>query len=261
MKATLIIAYYKNLAFLDLILQSLGFQSEKDFEVIIAEDDNVSATKEFLNTQRKKYSFAIHHISQDNNGFRKNKILNLAIQLSESNYLIFIDGDCVLHQHFIKEHLLNASHQHALIGRRLMLSKSLTHKALKENRTTLFSLQNFIFYKCKLIENGLYLPFIKTKKNKGIIGCNWSAYKKNILAVNGFDEDYIQAGVGEDVDIEWRLRENGLHFKSIKFKAIQYHLHHKLNYTSDAFNIDLLKKKQKLGNIFCVNGIKKPELI
>jgi hypothetical protein len=65
------------------------------------------------------------------------------------------------------------------------------------------------------------------------------------------------AGVGEDVDIEWRMKESGIKFKSLKFKAIQYHLNHSLNYTSDAENIDLLIEKKGLGQIICLNGILK----
>ena len=257
MKATLIIAYYKNLPFLDLILQSLALQSEKDFDVIIAEDDNDSSTIDFLDSQREKYAFLINHISQENIGFRKNRILNLAIQLADTKYLIFIDGDCVVHKHFINQHIINAKENYCLIGRRLMLSKSFTEKALTKNTIKHFNLLNFITHKCKLIENSLYLPFLNAQRKNGIMGCNWSVAKKHFFDVNGFDEDYIEAGIGEDVDIEWRLRESGVQFKSVKFKAIQYHLHHKLNYTSDAFNIQVLKDKQKLGNIVCLNGITK----
>ena len=103
----------------------------------------------------------------------------------------------------------------------------------------------------------MYLPFISTKKDYGILGCHWSAHKEDLLAINGYDEDYVLAGIGEDVDIEWRMKESGIKFKSLKFKAIQYHLHHALNYTSDAENIALLKEKKKLGHIVCLNGILK----
>lgn len=255
MKTTIIIAYYKRLPFLDLILQSLANQSEQDFEVVIAEDDNDVSTLEFLKKQRTKYSFPIEHVSHENAGFRKNRILNKAILKAKSDYLIFVDGDCVLHKHFVKEHLKNISEKMALFGRRLMLSEKLTNKSLKENTLKHLTFFNFITTKCKILEAGIYLPFISTKKNYGILGCHWSAHKEDLMAINGYDEDYILAGIGEDVDIEWRMKESGIKFKSLKFKAIQYHLNHALNYTSDAENIELLKEKKKLGHIVCLNGI------
>lgn len=255
MKASIIIAYYKRIPFLDLILQSIALQSEQSFEVIIAEDDNDVATLEFLDGQRKKYNFPIEHVSHENTGFRKNRILNKAIVQAKTDYIIFIDGDCVLHKHFVKETLKNRSEKTALFGRRLMLSEKLTNLSLKENTLKHLSLLNFISTKCKILEAGLYLPFISTKKDYGILGCHWSAYKEDLLAINGYDEDYILAGIGEDVDIEWRMKESGIKFKSLKFKAIQYHLHHALNYTTDAENIEFLKEKKKLGHIFCLNGI------
>jgi len=36
-------------------------------------------------------------------------------------------------------------------------------------------------------------------KQRGIIGCNMAFWREDILAVNGFDEDYTGWGTGEDV--------------------------------------------------------------
>ncbi len=57
----------------------MALESEKDFEVIIAEDNNADETIEFLKNQREKYTFPIEHVSHENTGFRKNSILNKAI--------------------------------------------------------------------------------------------------------------------------------------------------------------------------------------
>jgi len=37
--------------------------------------------------------------------------------------------------------------------------------------------------------------------------------------------------VGEDVDLEWPLTAIGLKFNSIRFEALEFHLHHKENYS------------------------------
>jgi glycosyltransferase involved in cell wall biosynthesis len=46
---SLIITVYKRIDFLELILQSLDKQTFKNFEVIIAEDNNDPRTVEFIN--------------------------------------------------------------------------------------------------------------------------------------------------------------------------------------------------------------------
>lgn len=116
-----------------------------------------------------------------------------------------------------------------------------------------------LLYGGKSIGAGLYLPFKINidKQYRKILGCNWGIMKKNILAVNGFDEDYNRAGVGEDFDIDWRLKEKGFKVRSMKGKAIVFHMFHKSNYnTSDTEYVEkLMAEKKILGNSFCVNGI------
>lgn len=257
MKASVIVTLYKNLPFLDLILQSLALQTEKNFELIVAEDDNAPETLVFLEKESRKYKFSISHCSQENDGFRKNKILNQAVLKAKADYLILIDGDCVLHPKFIAEHLKAAKPKQTIIGRRLMLSESLTNLALKENSIAKFTLFNFIRFGCKKLECALYLPFLNSKRTDGIWGCNWSVNKAQILAINGFDEDYVKAGVGEDTDVEWRLRESGSSFSAVKFKAVQYHLYHKANYSDIEVNhnFNILKNKKKENHIVCRNGL------
>jgi len=50
--------------------------------------------------------------------------------------------------------------------------------------------------------------------------------KKAIIAINGFDEDYILPAIGEDIDLSWRFIQAGFKHKSVRNMAVQYHLHH-----------------------------------
>ena len=95
MRATLIISVYKNVPFLKTVLDTLHYQTVKDFEIIISEDGEDEAMKNFI----KQYPFEqkYKHITQKDEGWRKNTCLNNAIKASQEDWLIFIDGDCVLH--------------------------------------------------------------------------------------------------------------------------------------------------------------------
>jgi len=96
-------------------------------------------------------------------------------------------------------------------------------------------------------------------KKRNLLGCNWGILRKHLLEVNGFDEDYAHAGVGEDVDIEWRLTASGIKKYSMKNKAILYHLYHERIYSEDGVknNYKLLEQKKQMNEIKCKNGIQK----
>ena len=256
---SLIISFYKRLDFLELILLSLDKQSYRNFEIIIAEDVNDPMTVGFLSRVRRLHKYNILHVSHEDNGFRKTRILNMAVKSANGEKIVFIDGDCIPHCHFLKEYNKAINNSVFCYGRRVFLSRKHTDILLKEMSVKKVNTFLAFIYGGKSTGAGLYMPFKKNidKQHRRILGCNWGIVKKNILAVNGFDEDYNRAGVGEDFDIDWRLKKVGLKVRSMKGKAIIFHLFHKANYNpSDTEYVEkLLAEKRLRGNSFCVNGI------
>jgi glycosyltransferase involved in cell wall biosynthesis len=258
---SLIISFYKRLDFLELILQSIEKQSYKNFEVIIAEDNNDPQTVEFIEKARHLYHFYIIHLAQKDIGFRKTRILNKAVIAARGEKLVFIDGDCILHRHFLKEYSKAITETHFCYGRRVFCSKKHTDILLKSGSIENCNILQIFIRGGRCIREGLYLPFKfdTSKQHRRILGCNWGIMKKNILTVNGFDEDYTRAGVGEDFDIDWRLKKLGYEVRSMKGKAIVFHLHHESNYSpSDTEFVEKLMAEKKIaGHSFCLNGINK----
>jgi GT2 family glycosyltransferase len=80
-----------------------------------------------------------------------------------------------------------------------------------------------------------------------------------LKTINGFDEDYENAGYGEDCDIEWRFQKAGFEFKNLKFHVIQYHLYHERPDREDetAISREKLNAKKAIGKIACANGLDK----
>jgi len=255
---SLIIPFYKKIDFLKLIFKNIDRQSFKNFEVIIAEDDNSLETVELIKKQRKKSFYNIQHIFQNDNGFRKAKIMNNAILKANGSFITFVDGDCIPHKHFLKEYYKNKEFGYALFGRRVMISEKLSNILIDKKSTKKLNIFNLIISKSKRIEDGLYLPFrTYSEGHRGLYGNNWGTLKKYLIEINGFDEDFL--GPADDVDIEWRLIKLGLKLKKVKNKAIVYHLFHKENYTKDQVSkfMKLLKEKQSVNNHICKNGINK----
>src|SRR5690606_23558383 len=87
------------------------------------------------------------------------------------------------------------------------------------------------------------------KSRRGVLGSNFSLHKSCLLAVNGFDERYVNPAVGEDTDIERRLLRNGSTIKTLKFAGIQYHLYHKkLERKNYSESMKILEENDK-GNV------------
>jgi|TARA_R110000737_G_scaffold193924_1_gene215171 glycosyltransferase involved in cell wall biosynthesis len=261
MKLSLVISYYKNLENLELIFKGLEVQSEKDFEVIVAEDDCSQKTIDYLKKRMENTFFSIQHIAQDrDDGFRKNEMLNRAIKISKSEALVFIDGDCIPHRHFVKEYLKAITKGKILFGKRVNLGPTISGEILDEKSIQKINIVNILRSDSDKKKEGIYFPFMSLKiKDTGLLGCNWGILKEYLVAINGYDEDYTAPGVGEDVDIEWRLKATGLKMVSMKNKGIVYHIYHPKGYTDATVqaNYLVLEEKQKIGNIQCVNGLNK----
>ncbi len=266
-EASVIISFYNNVKFLSMLLAGLEQQSCQDFEVIIADDgSNEQALKE-LKTLINNSKLSIKHIWHEDIGFRKTTILNQAIRTSNSDYLIFIDMDCIPHPEFVFEHLKNAQKGHFLTGRRVMLSKRFCQHLDSEKIKKGYIQKHFFqlvfdsfLGQSKHIEKGIYIrsPWLRKQinnKERGLLGCNFSIFKDDLIAVNGFDERYHVAGVGEDTDIDYRLRLAGFKIKTLQNIAIQYHLYHKLLPRSDN-NHALFKQVKKGRSAFTPYGLK-----
>lgn len=271
MRISLIISVYKKIRELEILLSALKVQTEKNFDVLIADDGSGEEMNEFVKRFSRTCGYGITHITQDDNGFRKNRILNEAVTRSENDYLIFLDGDCIPHRDFIKEHYRNAEENTVLTGRRVHLSKKLTDMLNKDFvQTDSFGrfapkafINSFGFRDISttaeegfIIRNGL-IRKMTSAKNVHIVGCNFSVWKQMLVNINGFDENYVGAGIGEDTDIEYRLGLTGAKFKSVRNLAVVYHLYHPKTKESDT-NYDYFHNKVKLKNsYFCENGIVK----
>jgi len=94
-----------------------------------------------------------------------------------------------------------------------------------------------------------------------IKGCNFSCFKAAMLAINGFDEDYVRPAVGEDIDLVWRFKGLGYRIVSVKHLAVQYHLYHTESWSSQEENQKLLRQKQASRQYRCLNGIEKVSLV
>lgn len=268
-KASLIISVYKDTLFLKAVLDSLHFQTEKDFDVIISEDGQDTSMHDFISS----YPFVndYQHLTQEDLGWRKNRALNRAIKAAKSDWLIFIDGDCVLHPRFIEFHVKYSDEKTILAGKRIKLNDTLS-RFLLNNSSNIINMQKKllkIFLSSKkagisFYEEGIFLNpsgilgFVpRLRSMYQLKGCNMSFSKSAAIAINGFDEDYVLPAIGEDIDLVWRFEGCGYRLRSLRNLAIQYHLYHKENWTIQDENQDKMNAKQARREFVCKNGLGK----
>lgn len=257
MKATLIVSIYKNITALRTILRSLQLQTEQDFELIISEDGEDTAISNFI----KAYSFSwpTQHLTQPDMGWQKNKALNRAIMAAKTEWLIFIDGDCVLHPRFVEMHVRYKQDNVLLAGKRIKLNKDLSQQLIDGDKK--LKLIPYLFNRrgCRYVEEAFFISLSHWLRRpvRHLVGSNMSMSKQALLSINGFDEEYTLPAVGEDYDIEWRLLAKGYKIVSLRNLAIQYHLYHKENWIDQSENMKYCATQQSNNEIVCKNGIKK----
>jgi GT2 family glycosyltransferase len=241
-KASIIISVYNRFDFLQLVLAGLEIQTELDFEVIISDDGSHEAFVTQLTALRKSSPLRIYHNWHPDAGFLKNCILNVSIRSARGAQIIFLDGDCIPHPAFVAEHLALGGLGRCLAGRRIDISERLTHQLtpirirqgmLQNPLTTVGQLVDFLTRRSFHFMNGFYVtsPLLRryfNRKERGLLGANFSVMKADIEAINGFDERYTAPTFGEDSDIEFRLRLNGIKIIPVLNIAVVYHCYHKL---------------------------------
>lgn len=258
-KASLVIGFYNNIPVLKILLSSIEMQTFKDFEVILCDDGSKPEVVEFIHNYMKTTPVLIQHMWQADAGWRKVEMLNKAIVNADSDYLITIDQDCILHPEFIKEHFENRELNTVLSGRRVELSPRLTKLISAQNVKNGFLQKHFwwmfffLFHrKDNQWDKGIYiknktLRKFFNRKHRPVVGCNMSFYKSNMVRVNGFDMSFLVSCGAEDSDIGCRLENDGVSIKPLCHSAIQYHLYHPVR----------LKEDNRIPDIFIKNRLNK----
>ena len=239
MKLLVLITTFNSEEWLKKVLVGYSLQTAQDFEVVIADDGSTDKTKQVIASFQGKFKFPIVHVWQEDNGFQKCKILNKAILKTNSDYLLFTDGDCIPRKDFVAQHLKYKEKGYFLSGGYFKLPMETSIKITEETiqNQNCFSISWLIhngvkvsFKLSKLIKSGIFALMMDwlTPTKKTFNGHNTSCFKADLLAVNGFNE-IMQYG-GLDREVGERLFNYGVLAKQIRYSAVCVHLDHKRAY-------------------------------
>lgn len=239
MKLSVIITTYNSPVWLEKVLWGYSAQTHKDFEIVIGDDGSRDDTRETIDRLRRETGLTIKHIWQEDKGFRKCRILNKAILQADAPYLVFTDGDCIPRADFLQVHASEASPGHYLSGGYHKLPMSTSEAISKED-----ILSGRCFDLAWLKEHGLKSSYKNSKLTASprvarifnrltptkcnFKGSNGSAWKKDVIEINGFDERMPWGGLDREFGV--RLINSGIKPKHVRYNAIVIHLDHKRGY-------------------------------
>jgi glycosyltransferase involved in cell wall biosynthesis len=240
---SIIISTYNSPDWLAKVLYGYNNQTYQAFEIVIADDGSNQETIDLIETLKKEVFYPIVHVWHEDNGFQKSEILNKAITKCSTPYIIMSDGDCIPRKDFVEVHVKHREEGFFLSGGYFMLPMDISKTITKEDiyKEHCFNLkwlkQNGLkasFKNNKLTASGLKSVVLNniTPTNASWNGHNASGWKKDIVAINGFDER-MQYG-GQDRELGERLMNLGIKSKQIRYSAICIHLDHKRGYKNEA---------------------------
>ena len=232
---SVILTTYNAPLWLEKVLWGYRFQSDRQFEIVVADDGSTFDTTLLINRFRKSTGLNIKHVWQEDRGFRKSEILNKSILAASGTYLIFSDGDCIPRRDFVAQHRKMAAPGYFLSGGvvRLPLALSeridvndifsgratdprwLTANGLPRNRKT------------KLLTRFEPLGYLwdrVTTTRATWNGHDASGWKRDLLRINGFDQRLGYGGM--DRELGERLVNAGVRPRQIRHRVACVHLDH-----------------------------------
>lgn len=239
MKISVIISTYNAEEWLKKTIWGYNTQTYKDFEMVIADDGSRKDTSDLIEQMKSEVFFPIIHVWHEDNGFQKSQILNKAIQACTTDYILMSDGDCIPRPDFVEQHVKFAEEGYFLSGGYhklpMDLSKTITKEDIYSGRCFEVSWLKQNGMKASFKNNKIDAVGLKSKLLNWLTpttpswnGHNASGWKKDILAVNGFDER-MQYG-GQDRELGERLVNYGVKPKQIRYSTVCLHLDHARGY-------------------------------
>lgn len=230
---SVIISTFDSPEWLERVLSGYAEQTDKDFQIVIADDGSCGNTKDVVDHYRQVSGMDIEHVWHEKDGCQKSVMLNKAIVRASGDYLIFTEGDCMPRKDFVSVHRNSARKGYFLSGGHTKLplccSERVTNEAVTSGNAfdiVWLMAHGYPDYakKLRLICKGPWGKIFNFLfRNKGDWnGHNASGWKSDIVAVNGFDERMKY--IGEDCEMGDRLKHAGIKVGHVRYTAVIVHL-------------------------------------
>jgi glycosyltransferase involved in cell wall biosynthesis len=250
---SVIVATYNRENALSAVLRSLARQSDRDFEVLVADDGSSVSTAQVVSDWTTRMPVRVRHVWHPDQGFRLAEIRNRAIRASTGTYCVFLDGDCITRADFVAAHRRLAEPGWFVTGNRILLSRELTERILRAGlEPEQWRFAEWLAARAHRQVNRfaplLDLPLgrlrrLQARRWRGARGSNMAFWRSDLDTVDGFDAAYSGWG-REDSDIFARMIHAGVLRKDGRFGTGVLHLWH-----TEADRARLAENEQMLADV------------
>jgi len=211
------------------VLASVKRQTVAPDEIVIADDGSGLPTRDVITSFIGNSDTPARVVSQPHEGFRVTRLRNLAIAATTSEYLIFIDGDMLLHPEFIADHTRFRRPGFYTQGVRAHADEEATARLIADpTRQPGISSRGFGgLRRAYLLHSPAASSLTRHLANAFIAvkACNQGVWRIDLVRINGYNEA-IQGWGAEDKELAARLENSGVRRQTLLFGGIASHLHH-----------------------------------
>ena len=239
MHLSVIVTTYNSPDWLEKVLWGFEAQTHRAFELLVADDGSDDRTRERIEAIRPRLGYPLQHVWHPKQGFRKCTILNAAIARAAHPYCVFTDGDCIPRRDLLAVHVAEARPGRFLSGGYLKLpmatSEAITPDDIRAGHATDPAwLRAHGTPWSRRLQRLAWGPRVAgwldrlTPTGATFNGHNSSAWRADLVRVNGFDERLEWGGL--DRELGERLTNAGVRGRQIRHRALVVHLDHGRGY-------------------------------
>lgn len=264
MKTSVIICFYERTDFLERCLDSLCGAADDLHEVVVADDGSGESAVARVKELSTLYPFPIVHAWHPRQGPRRSATRNDGIRHASGEYLVFLDADNIALTGSIQSHIEAAKPGHFAAGRFKCTTEAQCRRILEKGASSelLESIYSELSDEPIEKEHRRFVRYTWLRRfgligpRRVTFGGHFSAFKKDIEAVNGYDENFVGWG-GEDLDLALRMVLSGCRGTSVIRTARMLHLWHPREmgdkHWKEGGNIGYFFRKKI--PVFCENGL------
>jgi glycosyltransferase involved in cell wall biosynthesis len=224
-----VITTYERPDALAAVLASVSRQTLAPAEIVIADDGSGAPTREVVADFMAHANVPTRLVSQPHAGFRVTRLRNLAIAATEMEYLVFIDGDMLLHPEFIADHARFRRPGFYTQGVRAHADAERTRRLIADPspQPGLWTPGFGGLRRAYLLRSQAMASLTRRLANAFIAvkSCNQGFWRADLIRVNGFNEA-IEGWGAEDKELAARIENAGVRRQTLLFGGIASHLHH-----------------------------------
>ncbi|MGQ9607523.1 MAG: glycosyltransferase [Thermogutta sp.] len=247
----------------------LAVTAQRDFpyktELIVADDGSRDETSEVVERFRRETGAPVRFCTHPHRGFRAALTRNEGFALSTAPYILFLDGDCLIPPDHLAVHFRLRRPGLALTTDAVRWTREVSAACREEDVLTGEFTRRVLPAERQRIRvahwKALLYHRLRHPNKPRLLGGNFSVWRRDFEAINGFDENYNGWGC-EDDDVGIRLHQLGVRVYSIRGHTHTFHLWHPPVSTvpekiRQGVNFPYFRRRGRLTR--CRNGLQKRE--